>query len=278
MSVQRFGLESGLSAPAFLARHRAFLEADEAGNCLLLSILQRLSELDQPPPYHLAAATTARGAAAVLVWRSQRAMISRGPARALHTLADEVADRRLVSTGAVLPAPEGGAFLNRLSQRVKLHPVDRQHQRLHRLDRLVPRAQSTPGAMRAAVMAEVALFQGWLDHFATEAGIERTPGHAETLIGLRKLMVWQTDRPVAIAAIVGGTRHSQRIGLVFTPPAERGHGYATALVAALSRQALARSRFVTLVTDLANPISNHIYARLGYRPCGDIDTVALRAE
>jgi hypothetical protein len=95
MSVTRYGVSVSPSAGRFLTATRGFLEADEAGNCLLLSILDRLATVANAPPHHLAAATTARGTSAVAVWRSQRAMVSRGPARALITLADDLIARRL---------------------------------------------------------------------------------------------------------------------------------------------------------------------------------------
>jgi uncharacterized protein len=58
---------------------------------------------------------------------------------------------------------------------------------------------------------------------------------------------------------------------VYTPLSERGHGYATALVADLSRSLLARGRKrCFLFTDLDNPTSNAIYQRIGYRPVMDV--------
>jgi predicted GNAT family acetyltransferase len=57
---------------------------------------------------------------------------------------------------------------------------------------------------------------------------------------------------------------------VYTPPELRGRGYASALTAALTEQLLQRRRFCYLYTDLANPTSNSIYRRIGYRPVTDI--------
>jgi predicted GNAT family acetyltransferase len=52
---------------------------------------------------------------------------------------------------------------------------------------------------------------------------------------------------------------------VYTPPELRRRGYASALVAALSRRLLDEGRrFCFLYTDLANPTSNHIYREIGY--------------
>ena len=48
-------------------------------------------------------------------------------------------------------------------------------------------------------------------------------------------------------------------------PCIAGRGYATALVAAISRELLARGkRRLFLTTDAANPTSNAIYARIGF--------------
>lgn len=61
-----------------------------------------------------------------------------------------------------------------------------------------------------------------------------------------------------------------RIGPVFTPPELRGRGYAGVAVAELSRRLLhAGNRACMLYTDLANPTSNSVYQRIGYRPVLD---------
>ncbi|MDH6123134.1 putative GNAT family acetyltransferase [Kitasatospora sp. GP82] len=61
-----------------------------------------------------------------------------------------------------------------------------------------------------------------------------------------------------------------RIGPVFTPAELRGRGYASALVAAGSARArTGGAAEVLLFADLANPTSNSIYRKLGYRPVED---------
>jgi predicted GNAT family acetyltransferase len=61
-----------------------------------------------------------------------------------------------------------------------------------------------------------------------------------------------------------------RVGPVYTPPELRGRGYAGAATAAASQAALdVGVREVVLYTDLANPTSNALYQRLGYRPVED---------
>ncbi len=64
-----------------------------------------------------------------------------------------------------------------------------------------------------------------------------------------------------------------RVGPVYTPPEQRGRGYASAAVAGVSQALLDQDARVCLFTDLANPTSNRIYAALGFRPV--VDTANL---
>jgi predicted GNAT family acetyltransferase len=61
-----------------------------------------------------------------------------------------------------------------------------------------------------------------------------------------------------------------RVAPVFTPAHLRGRGYAGAVTAEVSRAALsAGAAEVLLFADLANPTSNALYQRIGYRPIAD---------
>jgi hypothetical protein len=72
------------------------------------------------------------------------------------------------------------------------------------------------------------------------------------------------------------TRHGVAVNAVYTPPGWRGRGYATNAVARLSAGLLAEGRrFCVLFTDLANPVSNAIYPRIGYRPRADFTLYRL---
>ena len=56
----------------------------------------------------------------------------------------------------------------------------------------------------------------------------------------------------------------------YCPAQFRNRGYATALVAAVTQLQLDRGkRFCALYTDLANPVSNSIYQKIGYSPLCD---------
>jgi predicted GNAT family acetyltransferase len=74
-----------------------------------------------------------------------------------------------------------------------------------------------------------------------------------------------------MAGYAGPTPHGIRIGPVYTPPGQRGRGYASACVARLSQDMLDAGRtYCFLYTDLTNPTSNHIYQQIGYEPVCDV--------
>ena len=82
--------------------------------------------------------------------------------------------------------------------------------------------------------------------------------------------MWEDGDRVSMCSRSRPTLHGASIGLVYTPPGLRGRGYASACVADLSQRILDSGKaFCTLFTDLANPTSNAIYQRIGYRPLCD---------
>ncbi len=71
----------------------------------------------------------------------------------------------------------------------------------------------------------------------------------------------------AMTSVVAGTA---RLTPVYTLPQQRGRGYGSAVTAAVSQAARdAGAEHVLLFTDLANPTSNSVYQRIGFRPVSD---------
>jgi predicted GNAT family acetyltransferase len=88
------------------------------------------------------------------------------------------------------------------------------------------------------------------------------------------LYLWIDGEPVSMAARVRETAHGSAVSAVYTPPQFRGRGYATSCVGELCRQILHEGRrFCALFADLANPVSNSIYQRIGFRQVADFDQV-----
>jgi predicted GNAT family acetyltransferase len=84
-------------------------------------------------------------------------------------------------------------------------------------------------------------------------------------------LLWEAaGGPVSLAGMTRAVAGVVRVGPVYTPPERRGAGYAGAVTAAISRAALdAGAEEVVLFTDLANPTSNALYQKIGYRPVSD---------
>lgn len=134
----------------------------------------------------------------------------------------------------------------------------------------------TRGNHRPATLADRVIVEQWLRAFTAEA-LPDDPfdeERMETAIrnrlggeGPNAYWLWTVDgQPVSMSAHGNPTGRGIRIGAVYTPPAERGNGYASALVAAQSQWLLDSGyMFCFLYTDLANPTSNAIYERIGYR-------------
>ena len=148
---------------------------------------------------------------------------------------------------------------------------------LHRVDSstLAP----TSRTFRPARHEDAELLAEWAEAFDEEAKNPiRAPREArlermKASISEGRLFVIEDQGHVcSCAQLAGSTLNGRLINFVYTPPAQRRRGLATEIVARLSQLALDRgATFCALYTDLANPTSNSIYAKIGYRPVIDVD-------
>jgi RimJ/RimL family protein N-acetyltransferase len=199
---------------------------------------------------------------------------ARALARALHDRGETVD-----GVNGALPAAEvfaaETARLRGLRHRVDVHT------RLFVLGDLVA-PEPPAGLPRLARADEVDVVSAWYAAFARDAAAQagRTQPHAmehddrdAMLRRIRDDTVWVwEDETGTVVHLTGASRPMfgvSRIGPVYTPPAHRGRGYAGATVAAVSQALLDEGARVCLFTDQANPVSNALYERLGFRPVVD---------
>jgi hypothetical protein len=199
-------------------------------------------------------------------------------ARSLDFDALELVARHVAATGAALPGAQGrvgvvDAFAEIWRKHAGVSLSIAMEQRLYQLTE-VTRPADVPGRARWAEGRDGILLTTWADAFIDEAvpGDPKSDTQAmiERVTAARGLLVWDDGGPVSMCARTRHTPHGASIGLVYTPPAMRGRGYASACVAELSQRILDSGKtFCALFTDLANPTSNAIYQKIGYRPLCD---------
>ncbi|MDT0388412.1 GNAT family N-acetyltransferase [Streptomyces dubilierae] len=167
------------------------------------------------------------------------------------------------------------AFVTAWQRHTGATAVLRQRQRLYRLGTLTAPRPLPPGRPRIAVRADHALLVRWHDAFAEEAGagtVRDSAEWADARIDSGGITLWEAPdgTPVAMAGTGPRVAGQVRVAGVYTPAQLRGRGYAGAVTAEVSRAALAAGASeVLLFTDLANPTSNGLYQRIGYRPVAD---------
>jgi GNAT superfamily N-acetyltransferase len=210
------------------------------------------------------------------------------PDGAAIALADALADRGEEVAGVNGALPAARVFADRFAERVGGEVAVSMRTRLFELGTLVD-PPSARGRLRTAYDDEAPLALEWFRQFHIDA--DEQAGHAAhseraegtTLddvcdrIRLGRVWMWvdDGDAPRHLTAANPPAYGVARIGPVFTPKEHRGHGYASAAVAEVSRQLRADGSRVTLFTDQANPTSNGIYIRLGFEPVVDMVELAI---
>ena len=283
MSEEAVQVERVPDAQAFLDAAGPFLERREAEHNLLFGIAASLIADPQRPmtaPAYLAVVRRGEDVVAAGIMTPPYNLVlswSDDPA-AMPALAEELGRARIDVPGLTAPPPVAQAFSDAWLGPHGQVAVRTLAERIYRLERVIP-IHGVPGAMRIAGTAERDLLVSWMHAFLAEALGHPRSVEAEILIdgalrtGSRIFYLWEVDgRPVSMAGVTGPTPNGIRIGPVYTPTEERGHGYASALTAAASQAQLDQGRrFVFLFTDLANPTSNKIYQAIGYEPVTDVD-------
>jgi predicted GNAT family acetyltransferase len=275
MSVERLD-----DAETFLAEADPLLLADEARHNLILGIAGTIR--DSPDLYPVRSLWLVRDegevVGAALRTPPYNLILARPQTpQAVAELAEAVAGEEL--PGVVGGEPEVLEFAEQWSGRTGAAARTHMRQGIYALERVEP-PSSVPGTARVASKADRELALGWWIAFGDEVLHEGGPGRnrAEETLDHRLsspaagILLWEdAGEPVCLGSWGGRTPNGIRVGPVYTPPHLRGRGYATALTAELSQRLLdgrlfeGGRRFCFLYTDLANPTSNAIYERIGYR-------------
>lgn len=150
-------------------------------------------------------------------------------------------------------------------------------QRIYELTAVNPDIQKV-GVVRLLDKKDIHFFPYWAEAFYAAGSYGKTemsiPQDAEPYlyrIASKKLYILEDNGiPVSMAGYTREMQTAIGVAFVYTPPYERGKGYATSIVAQISQFALDKGfTKCVLYTDLANPTSNSIYQKIGYTPICD---------
>lgn len=149
----------------------------------------------------------------------------------------------------------------------------RMAQRVYKLEK-INNIDFAPGKIRMALMGNKELVRQWAHSFHEDVFALASPNTPEDditpKIEKRELYLWEDGVPVSMAAKGRPTENGITINSVYTPPELRRRGYATSCVAMLCKELLDSGyKFCMLYTDLANPTSNSIYKKIGFKEVCD---------
>jgi GNAT superfamily N-acetyltransferase len=225
------------------------------------------------------------------IWRSDAApgvayqrgdqpvLIGDSATEACVAFADALADEHPKLEGVVGKLAACEAFGQRWAARTGRTRRLRHHMRDHVLRDLI-----VPPAVRGSIRVAGPDDRDWLlamhYAFAADARLPSlTSESAREMVDDRlaagTFRIWNDVEDVAFAGYVVAGPDAARVAPVYTLPAYRATGYGAAIVGALCAELTKAGRRVFLVTDLSNPTSNALYARLGFAPLDDFHAFDL---
>lgn len=268
--VSGFGVAMGDDASAVLDEVGAFLRSDPVQHNFVLTLLEARAAHPEAGRY----AWVLDGGEVVGVCLQSppefQAVVTAIPSEGVETLVDHLADTWSDVPGVFGPVDTASRFAGRWAEAVNVPATPVEGLRLYVLGSLHPPV-GVHGQARSASEDDVELVLSWLRGFERDTG-----GTVATVDTIRRrlraglIWIWEHRRPVAMATYTLAAAGVSRVGLVYTPPDHRRHGYAAACTAAVTVTALAAgAERCVLYTQLQNPKSNAIYRRLGYEPISE---------
>jgi predicted GNAT family acetyltransferase len=267
------------AAGEWLVAAQEELAREEAANGLILGVGLRLRahpERITTPPYLATVHDGAELVAAAAMTPPYRLLVHTNqeePGTAFELVARDMLARGFVPRGVNGRVPYSAQFADVWQRVTGRRCTPNKAMRAYELRSVVP-PRPMPGAMRAATEDDLPLVQRWLEafdreSFPNEVG-NRPVEMTRAFIRDEFTYLWVDGEPVSLVGLTRPLPHGMTIAPVYTPPELRGRGYASACTAAVSQMLLDRGcEYVTLFTDLANPTSNSIYRKIGYRPVCD---------
>lgn len=267
------------SVPEFLAQHGAALEHHAAEHSLILSLCQMAQQkAARKEDFDIRIVTLLDDegfVCAAVQTKPHNLVLSRARHTEVGPLVDALAETGASPPGVVGPSDVAASFITLWTEKTGQAPVEYMDQIIYALT-AVQMPPPVEGRLRWARQDEADIAAQWIHAFSEDAlpKAERVSKanaarKAREMIDAGRLAFWEAGgRPVAQAG-ASGTKDVARISVVYTPEEFRGQGYASAIVANLSKQQLeGGKKMCCLYADARNPVSNSIYRKIGYEFIG----------
>ncbi len=269
---RKMKLKAYQSVPNFFKDNLEFLERQEAANNLIIGIptamqrfpydekkLRLLNIFDKNKVIISIAQTPPRN---LLMYCEQRAV------KHFDKLIDFLIHNNFEVNGVVGPFHEMVEFADHWNAFTGQRWQFNFKQKAYQLNQLID-VPISKGSFRKAVSEDLELVASWFKAFLIEAlggeELDHAEAIAESKIENEEVYLWENNGIVAMACSARPTRNCVTINYVYTPKNLRGNGYASSVTHHLSELLLKSYKHCALFTDLANPTSNSIYQKMGYR-------------
>lgn len=257
-------------AETFCRRVESFLTLQEIENNLILGISGGLRHQAVSGAVMLAVEDGGRIRIAAVMTPPYRMIVSKGDPAALTCLIDGMGRHGIDLPGVVGPIDMTEAFAQEWRATTRRKITAATEMTLYALVDVVMPAPVT-GEFRQANESNFERVVEWVGLFGEELSLpaerDRRQEAAQEKMKRRAVYFWDVGgAPVSMASYSGATANGVRVNLVYTPPAERRKGYASACVAHMSRHLLdSGMKWCAIFADVRNPTSNGIYRRMGYK-------------
>jgi GNAT superfamily N-acetyltransferase len=297
----RFALEFTEDPRTFLLRAGGLLEADPVlGTVVATATARAVDQIERgepAPPYPrwwLTVADEDSRKPVGIVMRTAPfepypLFVLPMPDAAAREVAAALVDRGEDVGGLNGALPAARLLATELARRTGRTARVHEHTRLHVLRKLVEPRVAPDGRPRIALPSDAELALAWFQAFHTDAaaqagrlrpergGEEFDEADIARKIAEGRIWLWEDGlgTPVSLVGFNAPNFGVVRVGPVYTPAPRRGHGFASALTAHVSRVLRDSGARVCLFTDQANPTSNKIYAAIGYEPVVDMANLVI---
>lgn len=265
MTARRFD-----SPAAFRATAQPFLAASPVENTIPLAFTAAIGRQGVDAAVLAVVEEAGDVTLAAIMTPGHPLILSAGAPQAIDALVDLLVEEGLAIPGVSGPKALADRFAALLGVRTGRTMRPTLTLRLQCIDEPPPEGDAA-GTLARAGAAEWDTVIGLIEDFADDPRLSAADrqgirASARRRIEAGEVFFWNDGGVRSIAAYRESLPSGGRINLVYTPPAFRGHGYAAACVAALTRRQLALGwRWCSLFIDEADHVAGAMYDKLGFR-------------